>query len=176
MAPKTADNRLSKHRRQSTEKGERIVKATTVPFCPGRKRLITINFYHGLFQIEYYKNLCQTNSDIFPNFLLGDRQPQKWPPKQQHAPLGRLLYWFFIGKPDLSNVFHYSSFRRGLEWDFEGERIGRKDREPIRGICTLQVNFKIYGLENAISEKNTKENAVRGQGRVHFFVFPPNNV
>ena len=73
MAPKTADNRLSKHRRQSTEKGERIVKATTVPFCPGRKRLITINFYLGLFQIEYYKNLCQTNSDIFPNFLLGDR-------------------------------------------------------------------------------------------------------
>ena len=44
-----------------------------------------------------------------------------------------LLYWFFIGRPDLSNVFHYSSFRRGLERDFEGERIGRKVREPIRG-------------------------------------------
>ena len=28
----------------------------------------------------------------------------------------------------------------------------------------------MYGLGNAISELNTKENAVRGQGRVHFFV------
>ena len=53
----------------------------------------------------------------------------------------------------------------------EEKHTGRKVRAPCnKGVCTSPENFKIYGVGNAISELNTKENAVRVQGRVHFFV------
>ena len=54
----------------------------------------------------------------------------------------------------------------------EEKHTGRKVRAPCnKGVCTSPENFKIYGVGNAISELNTKENAVRGQGRPHFFRF-----
>ena len=53
----------------------------------------------------------------------------------------------------------------------EEKHTGRKVRAPCnKGVCTSPENFKIYGVGNAISELNTKENAVRGQGKEHFFV------
>ena len=53
----------------------------------------------------------------------------------------------------------------------EEKHTGRKVRAPCnKGVCTSPENFKIYGVGNAISELNTKENAVRGQGRAHLFV------
>ena len=78
MAPKTADNRLRKHRRQSTEKEERIVTATMY-FSRSESDICSLlhlqklfRYFrafsvisHALFQIECHKNLCQTNSDIF---------------------------------------------------------------------------------------------------------------
>ena len=84
MAPKTANGKGGKNRESDIcsllqlQKPFRYFQAFSVISLgkfshygivqerfPERKRLITINSYHGLFQIEYYKNLCQTNSDIF---------------------------------------------------------------------------------------------------------------
>ena len=53
----------------------------------------------------------------------------------------------------------------------EKKHTGRKVRAPCnKGVCTSPENFKIYGVGNAISELNTKENAVRGQEGHIFFV------
>ena len=53
----------------------------------------------------------------------------------------------------------------------EEKHTGRKVRAPCnKGVWTSPENFKIDGIGNAILKLNTKENAVSGQGRVHFFV------
>ena len=53
----------------------------------------------------------------------------------------------------------------------EEKQTKREVRAPCnKGVCTSPENFKIYGIGNAILELNTKENALRAQGRVHFFV------
>ena len=53
----------------------------------------------------------------------------------------------------------------------EEKHTGMKVRGPCnKGVCTFPENFKIYGIGNAILELNTKANAVKAQGRVHFFV------
>ena len=53
----------------------------------------------------------------------------------------------------------------------EEKHTGMKVRAPCnKGVCTFPENFKIYGIGNAILELNAKANAVKAQGRVHFFV------
>ena len=78
MAPKTADNRLRKHRRQSTEKEERIVTATMY-FSRSESDICSLLHLQKLFR--YFRAFSVISLGSFPIMVLLKNVPLE---KQVH--------------------------------------------------------------------------------------------